>query len=141
MSGLATLLYKELLRFWKVAFQTVAAPVLTTLLYLLIFSHVMQARVEKFPIFVLSALLPWNFFAQSVTGGAMHVDVERPDSNAIEAAARGASDGMGLLLNICAMLIAFVALMWMANGVLGVLGSILAAIGVDGAAGLSLQFA
>ncbi len=41
-----TLLYKESLRFWKVAFQTVAAPVLTALLYLLIFSHVLDGRAE-----------------------------------------------------------------------------------------------
>ena len=41
MSGFPTLLYKELLRFWKVSFQTVAAPILTALLYLLIFSHVL----------------------------------------------------------------------------------------------------
>ena len=39
MSGFPTLLYKEVLRFWKVAHQTVAAPVLTALLYLLIFGH------------------------------------------------------------------------------------------------------
>ena len=32
--GFATLLYKELLRFWKVSFQTLAAPILTALLYL-----------------------------------------------------------------------------------------------------------
>ena len=37
MSGFRTLLYKEVLRFWKVSFQTVAAPVLTAILYLLIF--------------------------------------------------------------------------------------------------------
>ena len=46
MSGLRTLLYKEVLRFWKVCFQTVAAPVLTALLYLLIFAHVLENRVE-----------------------------------------------------------------------------------------------
>ena len=45
MSGFRTLLYKELLRFWKVSFQTVAAPVLTALLYLLIFSHVLDEHV------------------------------------------------------------------------------------------------
>ena len=39
--GFGALLRKELLRFWRVAFQTVAAPVLTALLYLLIFSHVL----------------------------------------------------------------------------------------------------
>ncbi len=46
MNGFCTLLYKEVLRFWKVSFQTVAAPVLTALLYLLIFSHVLENRVE-----------------------------------------------------------------------------------------------
>lgn len=49
MSGLPTLLYKELLRFWKVAFQTILAPVLTALLYLLIFSHVLEDRVQIYP--------------------------------------------------------------------------------------------
>jgi ABC-2 type transport system permease protein len=47
-AGWRTLLYKELLRFWKVSFQTVAAPVLTALLYLLIFSHVLESRVTVF---------------------------------------------------------------------------------------------
>jgi ABC-2 type transport system permease protein len=46
--GWRTLFYKELLRFWKVSFQTVAAPVLTALLYLLIFSHVLESRVMVF---------------------------------------------------------------------------------------------
>jgi len=46
MSGFRTLLYKEVLRFWKVGFQTVAAPVLTALLYLLIFAHVLENRIE-----------------------------------------------------------------------------------------------
>jgi ABC-2 type transport system permease protein len=48
-SGLPTLLYKEVLRFWKVSFQTVAAPVLTTLLYLLVFSHALASHVQAFP--------------------------------------------------------------------------------------------
>jgi ABC-2 type transport system permease protein len=47
--GLRTLLYKELLRFWKVSFQTIAAPILTGVLYLLVFGHVLEARVEAFP--------------------------------------------------------------------------------------------
>jgi ABC-2 type transport system permease protein len=49
VEGAGTLFYKEVLRFWKVAFQTVAAPVLTAVLYLLIFGHVLQGRVEVFP--------------------------------------------------------------------------------------------
>jgi len=44
--GFVTLLYKEVLRFWKVGFQTVAAPVLTAVLYLLIFSHVLEDHVR-----------------------------------------------------------------------------------------------
>ena len=44
MSGWQTLFYKEILRFWKVGFQTVGAPVLTAVMYMLIFGHVMQGR-------------------------------------------------------------------------------------------------
>lgn len=47
--GASTLFRKEVLRFWKVSFQTVAAPVLTAMLYLLIFGHVLQSRVTVFP--------------------------------------------------------------------------------------------
>ena len=49
MQGFLTLFRKELVRFWKVAFQTVAAPVLTALMYQLIFSHVMSRHVEAYP--------------------------------------------------------------------------------------------
>ncbi|WP_088284306.1 ABC transporter permease [Ideonella sp. A 288] len=48
LSGARTLFYKEVLRFWKVAFQTVAAPVLTAVMYLLIFGHVLEDRVQVF---------------------------------------------------------------------------------------------
>jgi len=48
MSGWQTLLYKEVLRFWKVSFQTVAAPVLTAVLYMLIFGHVLEDHVKIF---------------------------------------------------------------------------------------------
>ena len=48
MDGFWTLFYKEVLRFWKVGFQTVAAPVLTSLLYLLIFSHVLEQHVKVY---------------------------------------------------------------------------------------------
>lgn len=46
LRGFSTLLYKEVLRFWKVSFQTVAAPVLTAVLYLLIFGHVLEDHVQ-----------------------------------------------------------------------------------------------
>ena len=48
MNGAQTLLYKEVLRFWKVSFQTIAAPVLTAVLYLLIFGHVLEDHVKVY---------------------------------------------------------------------------------------------
>lgn len=49
MTGFPTLLHKEVLRFWKVSFQTVAAPVLSSLLYLIIFAHALAEHVQVFP--------------------------------------------------------------------------------------------
>lgn len=48
MIGFYTLFHKELLRFWKVSLQTILAPVLSSLLYLLIFSHILAARVAVY---------------------------------------------------------------------------------------------
>jgi ABC-2 type transport system permease protein len=46
--GAGTLFYKEVLRFWKVSFQTIAAPVLTAVLYMLIFGHVLSDHVKVY---------------------------------------------------------------------------------------------
>ncbi len=43
--GFYTLFYKEVLRFYKVALQTLLAPVVTTLLYLLVFSHALGGHI------------------------------------------------------------------------------------------------
>lgn len=48
MTGWQTLFYKEILRFWKVGFQTVAAPVITAILYMMIFGHVLEDRVQVY---------------------------------------------------------------------------------------------
>ncbi len=48
MSGFPTLFYKEVLRFWKVSVQTIGAPVLTAVLYLLLFGHVMEGRLQVY---------------------------------------------------------------------------------------------
>jgi ABC-2 type transport system permease protein len=68
--GFLTLLYKEVLRFWKVAFQTIAAPVLTALLYLLVFSHVLEGRVEVFPGVSYTAFLVPGLVMMSVLQNA-----------------------------------------------------------------------
>jgi ABC-2 type transport system permease protein len=47
-AGFRTLVFKETLRFWKVATQTIAAPILTAMLYLLIFGHVLEGRVNVY---------------------------------------------------------------------------------------------
>lgn len=48
LAGARTLFYKEVLRFWKVGFQTVGAPVLTAVLYLLIFGHALEDHVKVY---------------------------------------------------------------------------------------------
>jgi ABC-2 type transport system permease protein len=70
MIGFATLLYKEVLRFWKVLLQTVAAPILTALLYLLIFSHVMSEHVQVYPGVSYTAFLMPGLIMMSVLQNA-----------------------------------------------------------------------
>ena len=48
VQGARPLFIKEVLRFWKVSFQTIGAPVLTSVLYLLIFGHVLEDHVQVF---------------------------------------------------------------------------------------------
>lgn len=70
MTGLRTLLYKELLRFWKVSFQTVAAPILTAMLYLLIFAHVLEGRVKVYGLIQYTAFLIPGLIMMSVLQNA-----------------------------------------------------------------------
>ncbi|OYU45732.1 MAG: metal-dependent hydrolase, partial [Burkholderiales bacterium PBB4] len=57
MNGWQTLLYKEIWRFWKVAFQTIAGPVLTAMLYLLIFGHALEDHVKVYDAVSYTAFL------------------------------------------------------------------------------------
>ena len=70
MTGFQTLLYKEVLRFWKVGTQTVAAPVLTALLYLLIFSHVLESHVRVYGSVAYTAFLIPGLVMMSVLQNA-----------------------------------------------------------------------
>lgn len=58
MNGFLTLLYKENLRFWRVVFQTVAAPVMTALLFLLVFAQVLENRLLVHGITYTAFLIP-----------------------------------------------------------------------------------
>ncbi|MDH4093426.1 MAG: ABC transporter permease [Betaproteobacteria bacterium] len=70
MTGFATLLYKEVLRFWKVAFQTVAGPVLSALLYLVIFAQALGERVVVFDGVPFTAFLVPGLVMMSVLQNA-----------------------------------------------------------------------
>ncbi len=70
ITGFYTLFYKEWLRFWKVSVQTVLAPVLTALLYLLVFSHTLRDHVEAFPGVSYTAFLVLGLAMMSVLQNA-----------------------------------------------------------------------
>ncbi len=52
---------------------TMLNPLVTMIILASVFTHVMRVQIEAFPVFVLSALLPWNLFVQSVVGGALSI--------------------------------------------------------------------
>jgi ABC-2 type transport system permease protein len=70
LAGAGTLFYKEVLRFWKVSFQTVGAPVLTAVLYLLIFGHVLEDHVKLYDRIPYTAFLIPGLVMMSVLQNA-----------------------------------------------------------------------
>ncbi|GAB3184451.1 ABC transporter permease [Hydrogenophaga aquatica] len=70
MNGWQTLFYKEVLRFWKVGFQTVAAPVMTAILYLMIFGHVLEDHVKVYDTVSYTAFLLPGLIMMSVLQNA-----------------------------------------------------------------------
>lgn len=129
MTGWQTLFKKEILRFWKVSFQTVLAPMVTALLYLMIFSHVLDGKVEPYPgvsyaAFLVPGLVMMsvlqNAFANSsssliqskITGNLVFVllpplsHLEFFSAYVLASMARGIAVGLGVLL----VTVAFVGL-------------------------------
>jgi ABC-2 type transport system permease protein len=70
MTGWQMLFYKEVLRFWKVGFQTVAAPVITAILYMMIFGHVLEGRVQVYDSVSYTAFLLPGLVMMSVLQNA-----------------------------------------------------------------------
>ena len=68
--GMYTLFYKELLRFSKVVLQTVMAPVITALLYLLVFSHVLEEHVSVYENVTYTAFLIPGLIMMSIIQNA-----------------------------------------------------------------------
>lgn len=152
MTSFRTLLYKEMLRFWKVSVQTVAAPVLTALLYLVVFAQALEGRVRVFdsvpytdflvPGLVMMSILQ-NAFANSssslvqskMTGNIVFVllppisYLEFFAAYVLAAAARGMVVGAGVLAATVGFVeLRFAAPLWalafalLGAGLLGTLG-------------------
>jgi CNT family concentrative nucleoside transporter len=105
-------------------FGTVAGGVLAAYVGLLsrhfpdIAGHLISASVMAAPAVIVTSKLMWPETEQPVTRGATRVKMERLDANSIDAAARGAGEGLTLALNVGAMLLAFIALISLANAML-----------------------
>ncbi len=154
MTGFQTLLYKEVLRFWKVATQTLTAPIVTAMLYLMIFGHVLEGRVLVYPgvsytAFLIPGLVMMsvlqNAFANSsssiiqskVTGNLVFVLLpplshwELYGAYVLAAVIRGLAVGLGVfLVTIWVATPSFVAPWWivifamLGAGILGTMGLI-----------------
>ncbi|MGH7483748.1 MAG: NupC/NupG family nucleoside CNT transporter [Longimicrobiales bacterium] len=106
-------------------FATVAGGVLAAYVGMLvgvfpdIAGHLLAASVISAPATLVVSKLMYPEREEPVTGGELSVDVPSPDANAIDAAARGAGEGLTLALNVAAMLLAFIALIALLNALLG----------------------
>jgi CNT family concentrative nucleoside transporter len=84
--------------------------------------HLLAASVMSAPAALVCAKLMVPETEESTTAGVVKIDLPVMASNAIDAAAQGASDGLKLAVNVAAMLLAFIALIAMFNGMLGYFG-------------------
>jgi concentrative nucleoside transporter, CNT family len=82
-------------------------------------THLLTAVIMTAPATIMLAKMFVPETGDPVTRGTVKVQVERPGVNVIDAAARGAGEGLQLALNIGAMLIAFLALIALVNGGFG----------------------
>ena len=82
-------------------------------------SHLLTAVLMTAPATIMLSKIFVPETGKPVTAGTVSVEIERPGINLIDAAARGAADGLQLALNIAGMLIAFLALIALVNGGLG----------------------
>jgi CNT family concentrative nucleoside transporter len=125
----------ELTAVMTAGFATVAGGVMAAYVGMLvgtfpdIAGHLMAASVMSAPAALVIAKLMVPETEEPETAGKLEISVARPDVNVIDAAARGASEGLYLALNIGAMLIAFIAFIYMFNGLLGWAGGL---VGIEG---------
>lgn len=115
----------ELMAIMTGGFATVAGGVMAAYVAMLqpvfpdIAGHLIAASVMSAPASLVVAKIMVPETEASETYGKAKLEDERPDANVIDAAARGATDGIKLAINVLAMLIAFIALIAMINFLLG----------------------
>jgi len=120
----------ELMAVMTGGFATVAGGVLAAYVGILlayfpdIAGHLMAASVMSAPAALVVAKLMYPEDGRPETADKLGIAVEKPDVNVIDAAARGASEGLHLALNVGAMLLAFLALVYLMNGMLGWVGGL-----------------
>jgi concentrative nucleoside transporter, CNT family len=127
---IARMTMSELMAVMTGGFATVAGGVLAAYVGLLIFffpdiaGHLMAASVMSAPAALVFAKMMWPETEEPATRGSLHVEVEKVDANVIDAAARGAGEGLQLAMNVGAMLLAFIALIALLNALLGWVGGV-----------------
>ncbi|HJR52425.1 MAG TPA: NupC/NupG family nucleoside CNT transporter [Gemmatimonadota bacterium] len=111
-------------------FATVAGGVMAAYVGMLvayfpdIAGHLLAASVMSAPAAILISKVMYPEDGEPETKGTLKADVPSPDVNVIDAAARGAGEGLTLALNVGAMLLAFIALIALLNGVIGWAGGL-----------------
>jgi CNT family concentrative nucleoside transporter len=81
--------------------------------------HLLTAVIMTAPATIMLAKMFIPETGEPATLGKVKIEIEKPGVNLIDAAARGAGDGLHLALNVGGMLVAFLALIAMLNGILG----------------------
>jgi len=86
--GLYTLFYKEVLRFAKVYLQTLLAPIVTVFLYLLVFGHVFEGRVDVFPgirygLFLIPGLMMMSIIQNSFANSSSSIIQSKVTGNIV----------------------------------------------------------
>lgn len=86
--------------------------------------HLLTAVIMTAPGTIMMAKLMEPETERPETWGTLKLDLPRPDPNVVGAAARGTGEGLHLMLNVIAMLIAFVALVALVNGLFGAIHTV-----------------
>ncbi len=125
-----TMTKSELMAVMTGGFATVAGGVLALYVAFLrdipgIAGHLVAASLMGAPGALAMAKIMFPETGEPVTAGEIKPAVDRPDANVIEALARGATEGMTLVLNVVAMLIAFVAMVFLLNAIMGAFGDLI----------------